>query len=152
MNENNRSILDPPEPSPPVARKGRYKSALLGVLILFFGMVIGAGVVLYAGHKVLYKALHPGHEMAEHLTRRIDRKLDLTDAQETQVRKIVNLRVAAFRGVLVEAYPEILEQFDLLRTDVEQLLTEEQAVKWKAHYQNIRKRILHNVPPSPPSD
>jgi adenylate kinase family enzyme len=111
-------------------------------------MVIGAGVALFAGHQMLSKALQPGHEMATHLTRRIERKLDLTDAQKIQVQKIVDERVAAFRGILGDVYPDILEQFELLRTEVGRLLTEEQKIKWEAHYRKIREKVLSHMPPS----
>lgn len=148
MNENSRFFHDPSEPSFPVAGRGRFKSFLLGVLILFFGMVIGAAATLFVGHQMLSKALQPGHEMATHLTRGIERKLDLNDAQKIQVRKIVDARVAAFRGILGDVYPKILGQFELLHTEVGQLLTEEQKIKWEAHYEKIRENVLSHMPPS----
>jgi adenylate kinase family enzyme len=88
--------------------------------------------------------------MAERITKHIDRDLDLTDEQRAQVAKIVARRVLAFRSILIDAYPRIKEQFQLLHDEVAPILTEEKKLKWEKHYEKMQKvmtRIQKRLPP-----
>ncbi|MBI4596008.1 MAG: hypothetical protein HY730_06475 [Candidatus Tectomicrobia bacterium] len=131
-------------------KKSRWKLVLLGLVILFCGMVIGAGITFHVGHVMIFHAISPNGEMAGRITKQIDRDLNLTDEQRSQVDKIVAHRVSAFGSILIEAYPKIKEQFELLHDEVAPILTEEQKLKWEKHYekmQKVIKKIHKRLPP-----
>lgn len=120
-------------------KKGRWKLVLWGLVILFCGMVIGAGITFQAGHVMMFRAISRSGDMAERVTKHIDRDLDLTDEQRSQVAKIVAHRVSTFRNILIDAYAGIEEQFQLLHDEVAPILTEEQKLKWEKHYERTQK-------------
>jgi len=122
-------------------KKGRWKSLLLGLVILVCGMVIGAGITFHAGHVLMFRAVSPGGEMADRVTRHIDRDLDLTPEQRSQVAKIVAHRISAFKNILIDAYTRIKEQFQLMHDEVAPILREEQKSKWEKHYKKMQKVI-----------
>jgi adenylate kinase family enzyme len=88
--------------------------------------------------------------MAERVTKHIDRDLGLTDEQRSQVAGIVAQRVSAFKNILIDTYPRIKEQFELLHDEVAPILTEEQKLKWEKRYKKLEKvitRIHKKLPP-----
>lgn len=123
-------------------KKKSWKSVLLGLVILFCGMVIGAGITFHAGHVMMFHAISPDGEMAERITKRIDSAIDLTDEQRSQVEKIVAHRVSAFKNILIDIYPRIKEQFKFLHDEVAPILTEEQKLKWENHSIKMQKVII----------
>lgn len=147
MSEMKETGVNPPSRAP---KKRRWKFALLGLVILLCGMIIGAGITFHAGNVMMFHALSPDGETADRITKRIARKLDLTEEQRSRVSKIVAQRVSAYKGVLIEAYPRIKEQVELLHDEVAPLLTEDQKVKWEKHYkgmQRVVKRIHQRLSP-----
>ncbi len=126
--------------TPPQApKKRRWKLAVWGFVILLCGMVMGAGITLHAGSFLIFRAMSPDGKMAEHITKRIDRDLHLTDEQKSQVSKVVDHRVSEFKSILLDVYPRIKEQFELMHVEVAPLLNEEQKSKWEKHYKKVQK-------------
>ncbi len=123
-------------------KKRRWKLLLLGLVILICGMVIGAGITFHAGHVLMFRAVSPGGEMAERVTRHINRDLDLTPEQRSQVAKIVAHRVSAFKDIFMDAYTRLKQQFELLHDEVAPVLSEEQKVKWEKHYNKMQKVMI----------
>jgi hypothetical protein len=145
--EIKESPVNTPSQTP---KKSRWKWVLLGLAILFCGMVIGAGVTFHAGHVMMFRAISPRGDMAERVTKHIDRDLHLTDQQRTQVAKIVAHRVSAFKTILIDAYAGIKEQFELLHDEVAPILTDEQKLKWERRYKKMQRviaRIHRRLPP-----
>jgi hypothetical protein len=145
--EIKESPVNTPSQTP---KKSRWRWVLLGLAILFCGMVIGAGVTFHAGHVIMFRAISPGGNMAERVTKRIDRDLDLTDEQRAHVSKIVTHRVSTFKTILIDAYAGIKEQLELLHDEVVPILTEEQKLKWERRYKKMQKviaRIHRRLPP-----
>ncbi len=132
------SLMNPPSPS---SKKSRWKLALWGLVILFGGMVIGAGITFHAGQAIIFRAITPSDEMALRVTEHIARDLGLTDEQRPQVAKIVTRRVSAFKSIFMDAFPGIKEQFELLRDEVAPILTEEQKAKWEKSHKRMQKVI-----------
>jgi len=126
---------------PQTPKKRGWKLVLLGLVILFCGMVIGAGITFHVGNVMMFHAITPGDEIAERVTKRIDRDLDLTDEQRPQVSEIVAHRVSAFKNILLDAYTRIKAQFELLHDEVAPILSEEQKLKWEKHYKKMQKVI-----------
>jgi hypothetical protein len=119
-------------------KKSRWKLALLGLVIFFCGMVIGAGITFHAGSVMMFRAISPRGEMAERVTKHIDRDLDLTDEQRSQVAKIVAHRISASKNILIDAYVRIEEEFELLHDEVAPILTEQQKLRWEKHYKKLK--------------
>ncbi len=141
------------EAPPRAAKRSRWKFALLGLVILLCGMVIGAGITFHAGRVMMSRALSPDRGMAEYVMKRLDRNLGLTDEQKSQVSRIVAQRVSAFRGILWETCPRVKEQVDLLHDEIAPLLTEEQKLKWEkqhAKIQGVLTRIQKRLRPDGP--
>ena len=124
-----------------IPKKSRWKSVLLGLLILFCGMVIGAGITFHGGHVMMFRAISRSGDMAERVTKHIDRDLELRDEQRSQVAKIVAHRISMSKNILIDAYARIEEEFELLHDEVAPILTEEQKLKWEKHYKKIQKVI-----------
>jgi hypothetical protein len=141
MSEEKESKESPVNPPPQAPKKRRWKLVLFGLIILFCGMVIGAGITFHVGSIMIFHAMSPGDEMAERITKRIDRDLDLTDEQRSQVAEIVARRVSAFKDILTGVYPRIKEQFALLHDEIAPILTEEQKLKWEKHYERMHEVI-----------
>jgi hypothetical protein len=95
--------------------------------------------VFQAGHVMTFYARSPAGEMAERITKRIDRELDLTDEQRSQVAKIVAQRVFAFKNTFNDAYFRIKEEFELLHDEVAPILSDEQKLKWEKRYKKMQK-------------
>ena len=138
VNMSEESPLNPPTQTP---KKRRWKLVLLGLIILFCGMIIGAGITFHIGNVMILHVLGPGDEMADRITKRIDRNLDLTDKQRSQVAEIVARRVSAFKRILFDVYPKVKEQFALLHDEIAPILTEEQKRKWEKHYERMQEGI-----------
>jgi hypothetical protein len=109
----------------------RWKLILLGLVILFCGMVIGAGITFHLGNVMMLHAISPGGEMAERVMKRINRDLDLTDEQRPRVTEIVVHRVSELKSIFIDASIRIKEQFMLLHDEVAQVISEEQKTKWE---------------------
>ncbi|MEW6379337.1 MAG: hypothetical protein AB1611_06995 [bacterium] len=103
-------------------------------------------ILNYMGHAMLFQALHSGNKMAEHITRRIAWKVDLTPQQRKQVEIIVRTGVAGFREIIDSVYLQVEEQFELLHQEVNSLLTEEQKVKWEKHYKKMKDKLNRHRP------
>ena len=136
--EIKESPMNTPSHTP---KKSRWKLGLLGLVILLCGMVIGAGITFQAGHVMMFRAISRSGDMAERVTKHIDRDLDLTDGQRAQVAKIVAHRISTSKNILIDAYVRIEEEFELLHDEVAPILTEEQKFKWEKHYNKIQKVI-----------
>ena len=133
-------------PRPKTRKKIHWKSVLLGLAILCCGMVIGVGITLHVGHSMILHTLNPGDRMASHITRKIDRKLDLTDEQKAEVEKIVTHRVSEFRNILDTMYPDIKKQITSMHQEVAGILTEKQRVKWEKHTRKIQRKLEQHKP------
>jgi hypothetical protein len=136
--ESRESSVNLPSQAP---KKRRWKLVLLGLIILFCGMVIGAGITFHMGSVMIFRAMGPGDGMAERIAKRIDRDLGLTEAQRTQVAEIVARRVSAFKRLLTEIYPRIKGQVTLLHDEIAPILTEEQKLKWAKHCKRMQEVI-----------
>lgn len=130
----------PPRPAvPPPCR--HWRSILLALGILLCGVVMGsAGTVIVIQRVVRHVAENP-EEARERFADRMRERLDLTDAQTVQVRRIFKQRVANLIAIREEVRPRVLEQVDGLRDDVSAVLDEAQQATWRNHFQRVRKRI-----------
>ena len=141
----------PMNSQPQAPKRSRWKLVVLGLVIFFCGIVIGAGGTFHAEHRMIFRAMSTRGELAERITKHIDRDLRLTEQQRPEIAKIVADRVSALRGILMDAYMRIKEQFALLHDQVVPILSGEQKAKWEKHYEKMRK-VITRIQKRLPSD
>ncbi|MGD1001167.1 MAG: hypothetical protein ABSA67_10775 [Candidatus Brocadiia bacterium] len=134
---------------PPPRRKRQWLTALLLVAVFLCGIVCGAGATAIAAVRIVRHAiLHPeGHP--ERGARWLKSRLNLTDDQFEQVRKILTEQNADFALIRSEVRPRILERLKKTNEEVAKILTPEQEAKWRTLVRRLRERWLLNLPESP---
>lgn len=116
------------------------KTTLVAVLvvILTFGAGFAAGV--FTGHITALRALRP-ERLPEFATRamvhRLDRKLELTDEQRTQVTQILERRRAAITGVRSDTQTRLRAEIDKANAEIARVLTPEQ----RAAFETMKMRM-----------
>jgi hypothetical protein len=136
--------------APRSGRPRRIRSLLLGAVILVCGILIGAGLTTHIlWGRLLHKARH--HEqMAERMTGRMIRDLDLTEEQAAQVRQIIEERLEAIRAIHEDARPRAEAELQRLHEEVAVLLTAEQAERWERRIAMMREHWPRYGPPRGP--
>ena len=136
---------------PPPRRKRQWLIALLFVAVFLCGIICGAGVTAIAAVRIVRHAiLHPeGHP--ERGARWLKSRLNLTEQQFEQVRKILTEQNAEFAGIRGEVRPRILERLKKTDEEVAKILTPEQQAKWRSLVRRLRERWLLNLPEPPAS-
>jgi Spy/CpxP family protein refolding chaperone len=136
---------------PPPRRKSQWLTALLLVAVFLCGIICGAGATAVAAVRIVRHAiLHPeGHP--ERGARWLKSRLDLTDQQFEQVRKILTEQNAEFAGIRDEVRPRILQCLKQTNEEVAKILRPEQQAKWRTLTRRLRERWLLNLPEPPAS-
>ena len=134
---------DAASPRPlPRSSRSRTRAVVLGLLILLCGMVIGSGLTLkILWDRVLYASEHPG-QAPRRITERLQKRLDLTDAQAQAVRAVSTRRYMALESIRREIRPQVEAEFETLRAEVEAVLDEEQGRRWNEMYRAMQERWL----------
>jgi hypothetical protein len=131
----------------PVPRKRRpWRSLLLGLVILFCGILIGAGITVIALQKVVLYAIHHPEQVPSRLTERLRGKLGLSDDQAKKIRGILKERQRAFQALRRATRPKVERELDRLREEVAAVLDANQARKWRSRFDRLRR---HWMPPPP---
>lgn len=133
----------------PLPRKRRpWRSILLGLIILFCGILIGAGVTVILLQRVVFYAIHHPEEIPNRLTERLRNKLSLTDDQTKKVKAILTERQKAFTELRRVTRPKVERELKSLREEVAAVLDKDQARKWSKRFDRLRRQWL----PPPPED
>lgn len=136
-------------PSPPPQRRSTWKLLLLGLVILLAGMTIGAAGTLFVVRRaVLHAAQHPG-ELPERALDRLDRRLDLTDAQRAEIERILRQRMRRLAALRERLRPHVDRELDALDEEISDVLTPQQRERWQRDYRRLRRYIQ---PPMPDTD
>jgi hypothetical protein len=134
---------------PLLRRRRPWRSFLLGLIILFCGMLIGAGITVIILQKVVLYAIHHPEEVPNRLTERLRNKLSLTDEQTKKVKAILIERQKAFVALRRAIRPKMERELEQLREDVAAVLDENQARKWRKRFDRLRRQWML---PQPPKD
>lgn len=134
---------------PPPRRRNWLSSMMLGLVILVCGGIIGAGITAHIlWDRFLHGVRRPeaiGLRITQHLTE----DLDLSEEQTEEIRGIIEKHHRAQRQIMREAHPRLRAELDSLRTEVEELLTPEQAERWNERIESLGSRWQkHNGPGS----
>jgi hypothetical protein len=146
------NLPDPETPSSslelPLPRKRRpWRSFLLGLIILFCGILIGAGITVILLQRVVLYAIHHPEEVPNRLTERLRNKLSLTDEQTKKVKAILTERQKALRELRRVMRPKVERELEHLREDVAAVLDKDQSHKWRKRFDRLRRQWM---PPPPP--
>ena len=120
-----------------------WLTLLMGGLLLISGMVMGAGgTIMFVKHRMEQPDSAPKH-FSNRLAQRITRDLDLSDDQTQQVRAILQTHQKKMRSIRMEVNDEVDASFETLKTEVEAILSPEQAQIWNRRIREYRGRPPH---------
>lgn len=120
------------QPVAPVIRPRRrwVWTVLLALVIFISGVLVGGGLsfkILTSGFK---RAFQDPAVSAERITNREKKRLDLTEEQVVQVRRIILEQQKAFQSMRKQVQPQLEAQIENTRRELAAVLTPEQARKW----------------------
>jgi Spy/CpxP family protein refolding chaperone len=116
----------------------RTKTVLVAItaLVLTFGSGVAVGIL--AAHLMI---LHggPGAERFPHaLVNRLDRRLDLTDAQRAQVEAIIKRRHDHIDAMWDGVRPQVRTEIERANDEIARVLTPEQRAKFERLQMHMR--------------
>jgi len=118
----------------------------VAVLVLAVTFVAGAVVGIFADH-----LLHRGHipEFATHvLVRRLDRHLDLTDAQEKKVAAIIDRHHAQINAFFSTMQPRVRQEIEQANREIEAVLTPAQRRAFARFKMRVHGPLARQTPPA----
>ena len=123
----------------PRPKRRRLWTILLVLGIFVCGMVTGGGLTLKIIHVRIQDATHNPSEMAERITGRMIRYLDLNDTQSAQVEKIIKQNLADLQPFRTEVRSRLIRQMEKTRWEIAPLLTPEQVEKLDKRIRRLQK-------------
>ena len=132
----------------PVAtsRKSTVLRAVL-VVALVFATGVATGFVADRAYLLFHdRVIPPGglEFMAKHMLRRMDRELDLSAAQEAEVKAILDRGTQRMSGKMKSLHDTLHEEFEATSGEIEAVLTPEQRVKFEKMQQRWHGRRRRN--------
>ena len=124
----------------PVRRSMVLRAVL--VVVIVFAAGVATGFVADRAYLLFHdRVIPPGglEFMAKHLLRRMDRELDLTAAQEAQVKAILDRGTQRMVGKTKSLHDALHEEFEVTRGEIETVLTPEQRVKLQHRWHGRRR-------------
>jgi hypothetical protein len=121
-------------------------TVLLATAIFVCGTLVGGGVtfkIIAGGYK---RTFQEPAVLAEDITHRMKRRLDLNDDQTQQVRRIILEQQMAFQSLRKEFRPRLDDQIEKTRRELAAVLTPEQARKWEKRFAHIQRFWLPPLP------
>ena len=120
------------QPVAPVIRPRRrwVWPVMLALVIFVSGVLVGGSLtfkIITSGFK---RSFQDPEVSAERITNRMKRRLDLTDEQFVQVRRIILERQKAFQSMRKQVRPQLEAQIEKTRRELAAVLTPDQARKW----------------------
>jgi len=129
------------QPVAPVIRPRRrwVWPVLLALVIFVSGVLVGGGLtfkIITSGFK---RSFQDPEVSAERITNRMKKRLDLTDEQFVQVRRIILERQKAFQSMRKQVRPQLEAQIEKTRQELAAVLTPDQARKWEKRFGHFLK-------------
>ena len=126
--------------TPPPRKRRRWRIVLLCALVLVFGFASGFVSALVALGLHLRGLQKDPERVQTMVMRRLDRKLDLTDAQEAEVRVIVKEMHESLMALREESAPKVHAEFEKARGRINEVLTEEQRKEFDEMLLRFKRR------------
>jgi hypothetical protein len=127
-------------------RRRWLRTVLLATAIFVCGVLVGGGLtfkIIASGYK---RSFQEPAVLAEEITHRMKRRLDLTEDQVQQVRRIILEQQMAFQSLRKEFRPRLDDQIEKTRRELTAVLTPEQARKWEKRFAHIQRFWLPPLP------
>lgn len=117
------------------------KTTLVAVLVLM--LTFGAGVIAGAAvHHLWFEHREVVHPFAMHaMLNRLDRRLDLTDAQRKQIEEILRRRHANINATWSGVRPRVRAEVEAANAEIVKVLTPAQRSK----FEKMRMHLLHRA-------
>jgi len=146
--------MSPDTPASALARHRRrwIRTALLALIIFVSGVLVGGGLTFKFITTGFKRYFQEPEALAESITHRMKKRLDLTDEQAVQVRRILLERHKALQSLRKEIQPRLEAEIERTRQEVTAVLTSEQARKWEKRFRHFSKYWLPSPPGHPPPD
>ena len=143
--------METEKPNTPIVkpRRRRLWTILITLGIFFCGVLAGGGLafkIISEGYK---RSFQDPEVLAEKITRRMERRLDLNSDQMKQVREIILEQQKALHALRKEFRPRLDSQFEKTRREMAAVLTPEQARKWEKTFARIQRFWLPPLPGDP---
>jgi hypothetical protein len=144
----------PTSPIPPVIqvifpKRRRWVTFLLSLVLLGSGFIIGSGVTLVVGYRVIQHRLRHPEELPDRAVARLRKPLNLSNEQAREIKTILRKHLAELQQMRRRWQPEIEAQLDSIEQDVAGVLNPDQADKWHAIARERRHTWLPPLPPPP---
>jgi hypothetical protein len=124
----------------PVVPKNPLKPVLLSLLILFSGILIGAGLTYISMQRHIPSQPEPGPEyFSERMMRHLAGELQLTDEQKAQLEPVIETHFQSMNQIRMEARPRISEEIKQMNEAIMAILTEPQKQIWEDRVKRIRE-------------
>jgi len=128
------------------SKKKRWRSFLLGTVILVCGIAIGAGGTVVVMKHIIVNAIQHPERLPQRITDRMRGKLGLSEDQATKLKAILTERQKRIQALLRQIQPEVDKEFEKAKEDVAATLKPEQAKKWRERFDRLR--MWFPVPPA----
>lgn len=126
----------------PVTRRAWLKTAALSVALLFSGAVIGSGVTVIALRRRAEDARQHPDWLSRRTVDRMRHKLDLSDEQTEEIRRIIAESRDRARTLRREHWDEAKALMETMHEDVSAVLTPEQRAEWEEWIRRARERTF----------
>ncbi|MDK1022225.1 MAG: hypothetical protein QGD90_11380 [Candidatus Hydrogenedentes bacterium] len=130
----------------PAPGKSWLRPLLFGTALLISGAVIGSALTMIVLRSQAERARKDPAWPSQRVAARLIRDLDLTPEQGEQVREIFQAHHERVRAFRQKHGTSAREMFVSLQSEIEQVLTPEQAEKWRQRIERARERALREGP------
>ncbi len=134
---NNENVAPLPAPG-----KSWLRPLGFGAVLLISGAVIGSALTMLVLRSQAERAREDPSWLSQRAAARLINELDLTPDQSEQVRDIFHAHHERVRAFREEHGSAAREMFADLQAEIEQVLTPEQAEKWRLRIERARERAM----------
>jgi hypothetical protein len=104
---------------------------LLAIVIFVSGVLVGGGLTFKVITSGLKKSFQHPAVLADLITHQMKKRLDLTEEQTVEVRRIILEQQKVFQSLRRQVQPQVEAQIEKTRREMATVLTPEQARKWE---------------------
>ncbi|MDP9190760.1 MAG: hypothetical protein M3P06_03555 [Acidobacteriota bacterium] len=107
------------------------KTTIVAILVVVLTFTAGAMVGVFASHMMILRGGHGAPFFpTKAMVNRLDRRLDLTDAQRAQVEQIIRRRHANINKLWSDMRPRMRSEIEQTNAEISRILTPEQRKKF----------------------
>jgi Spy/CpxP family protein refolding chaperone len=106
------------------------KTTIVAILVVLLTFTAGFMAGVFASHMMILRGGHGAPFFPMAMVNRLDRRLDLTDAQRAQVEEIVRRHHDRIDGLWNDLRPRVRAEVDAANVEISRVLTPEQRLKF----------------------